>query len=195
MKYYDGYRSECKACVKIYLAAYYQATKVVQLEKARIAYALNPEPKKASSKRYAKANPEKVRKAKREYKANKKKTDVNFKITENIRCRVWHAIKGKIKVSSAIRELGCTPDFLRTHLASLFQPGMTWDNYGKFAGKWNVDHIIPLHAFDLTDLEQFKKACHYTNLQPLWHEHNNEKHNHLDYNVSTSVRRPAALAG
>jgi hypothetical protein len=41
---------------------------------------------------------------------------------------------------------------------------MTWDNYGD----WHLDHKKPLISFDLTDLEQFRVAAHYTNLQPLW---------------------------
>jgi hypothetical protein len=44
------------------------------------------------------------------------------------------------------------------------ETGMSWANYGL----WQIDHIQPLVAFDLTDREQFLKACNYTNLQPLW---------------------------
>ena len=53
---------------------------------------------------------------------------------------------------------------------------MVWDNWGtqKIDGpkKWHLDHVIPLAQFDLTDRDQFLKAVHYTNLQPLWAEEN-----------------------
>ena len=48
-------------------------------------------------------------------------------------------------------------------LEARFTPGMTWDNYGE----WHIDHVRPLASFDLTDVEQCKAACHYSNLQPL----------------------------
>ena len=51
---------------------------------------------------------------------------------------------------------------------------MSWSNWGKV---WELDHIIPLHKFDLTDREQFVKACHYTNLQPMWAKDNLSKNN------------------
>jgi hypothetical protein len=50
---------------------------------------------------------------------------------------------------------------------------MSWGNYG-FRG-WHIDHIIPLASFDLTDREQFLKACHHTNLQPMWAKENLSK--------------------
>ena len=72
---------------------------------------------------------------------------------------------------SAVRDLGCSiPEFM-IYIESLFQPGMSWDN----RRTWHIDHVIPLAAFDLTDPEQFKQACHYTNLQPLWATENLRK--------------------
>jgi len=56
---------------------------------------------------------------------------------------------------------------------------MTWGNYGQSG--WQIDHIIPLSKFDLTDRDQFLKACHYTNLQPLWMEDNYSKNDKLDW--------------
>ena len=54
---------------------------------------------------------------------------------------------------------------------------MSWNNYGK----WHVDHIIPLSNFDLTKSAEQFKACHYSNLQPLWAEDNIEKKDRLDW--------------
>lgn len=58
-----------------------------------------------------------------------------------------------------------------SHLESLFKPGMSWENHGE----WHIDHILPLASFDLTDEQQAAKACHYTNLQPLWASENMSK--------------------
>jgi hypothetical protein len=52
----------------------------------------------------------------------------------------------------------------RWYLEARFQPGMMWSNYGK----WHIDHVVALARFDLTDPEQCRRACHFTNLQPLW---------------------------
>ncbi len=60
-----------------------------------------------------------------------------------------------------------------SHLESQFREGMSWDNYGPY---WEVDHIIPLAAFDLTSREQFLQATHYLNLQPLTGEENRLKY-------------------
>ena len=60
------------------------------------------------------------------------------------------------------------------YLESKFQTGMTWENHTH--NGWHIDHIIPISKFDLTDEAQMKKACHYTNLQPLWAGDNFRKH-------------------
>ena len=106
-------------------------------------------------------NPDKVK----EYrKINNSRLDV--RITGNLRSRLRAAIKNNYKNGSAVRDLGCSISEFKKYLESLWQSGMTWGNYGLYG--WHIDHINPLSSFDLTDMDQFFTACHYTNLQPLW---------------------------
>jgi hypothetical protein len=84
-------------------------------------------------------------------------------------------LKTNAKAGSAVSDLGCSIPELKAYLEKMFQPGMTWENWGA----WHIDHIIPLASFDLTDREQFLKACHYTNLQPLWAPDNQRKGKHF----------------
>jgi hypothetical protein len=93
-------------------------------------------------------------------------TNPQFKLTVTLRNRLRAAIRGNFKSGSAVADLGCTIEFLKQYLESLFQPGMTWENYT--IDGWHIDHIRPLISFDLTNREELLKACHYTNLQPLW---------------------------
>lgn len=67
--------------------------------------------------------------------------------------------------------LGCTYEQARKWIESQFQRGMSWSN----AGVWEIDHIVPISAFDLTDDQQVRCVNHYTNLRPLWAEENRRK--------------------
>lgn len=67
--------------------------------------------------------------------------------------------------------LGCSYCKFLDHLRSLYQPGMTDDNYGE----WEMDHIYPIYSFDLTDKKQQLKCFHFTNIQPLWKKDHLEK--------------------
>ena len=98
---------------------------------------------------------------------NRRNTDINVRMANNLRNRVRAAIL--IKKGSAVTDLGCSVEALKTHLEAKFQPGMNWLNYGNGKGKWNIDHIAPLSKFDLTDRNQFLIACNYMNLQPMWY--------------------------
>jgi len=95
------------------------------------------------------------------------------KLKDRLRSRIRNCVKSERKSGSAIRDLGCTIEELKLYLESKFQPGMTWDNWSRCG--WHIDHVVPLASFDLTDPEQFKQACHYTNLQPLWAKDNLSK--------------------
>lgn len=81
--------------------------------------------------------------------------------------------KGEKNGRSWLEFVGFTRDELMTHLEALFQPGMTWDNYGQ----WHVDHKKPLSqfAFNGPDDPMLKEAWALENLQPLWAEDNLKK--------------------
>lgn len=108
----------------------------------------------------------------RKYENNKCKTDVNYKIRKNLRIRLNRALNGIVKSVSTLVLIGCSIEELKKRFETAFYTNpktgemMSWENYGFYG--WHIDHIVPLSSFDLTDPEQLKKACHYTNLQPLW---------------------------
>jgi hypothetical protein len=140
---------------------------------------LNPEKAAAASKRTYEKNREFYIKNTAQRRSIARKNNPVVKIRDSLRRRLNNAIKRNIKTGSAVNDLGCSLDNFRLHLESKFQSGMTWDNYGRKPNVkcWEIDHIIPLSSFDLQDSEQLKKACHYTNLQPLWAEDNARKNN------------------
>lgn len=109
------------------------------------------------------------------YEATRKSTDLAYKLEHALRSRFARAFKGGYKTGSAVRDLGCTVLELKKYLESKFKPGMSWSNYGLGIDKWNIDHILPLSYFDLTNPVQVVKACHFTNLQPLWFLENRAK--------------------
>ena len=112
-----------------------------------------------------------------DYQNKKYATDIDFKIKSNLRSRLYNALKNSLKAGSAVKDLGCTIEELRAHLESQWQEGMNWDNHTTKG--WHIDHILPLSKFDLTSPEEFKKACHYSNLHPLWAKDNWSKGNRI----------------
>lgn len=99
--------------------------------------------------------------------------DLQFKLAKNLRARLNNALNDHYKAGSAVNDLGCSIEELKKYLESKFKPGMSWDNWSKDG--WHIDHIKPLASFDLSDPNQFKEACNYKNLQPLWAEENLSK--------------------
>lgn len=109
----------------------------------------------------------------RKYIRHRLKIDIQFRIRHLLRKRLAEAVKRNNKAGSAVRELGCTIAEFKAYIETKFKSGMTWENWGRHG--WHLDHIKPLAAFDLTNHEQFIKACHYTNYQPLWSADNIRK--------------------
>ena len=80
---------------------------------------------------------------------------------------------GGTKTGRTEELLGYTAEELKTHLESLFQEGMTWDNQGD----WHIDHIIPQSYF--TSIDQIRECFALSNLKPEWGEWNLWKGNRL----------------
>ena len=116
-----------------------------------------------------------VNSRRRTYNKERYRTDISFKLRCVLRARFRDAVKNSSKAGSAVRDLGCSIEELKKHLELRFHPGMTWDNWKNNYDGWQVDHIVPLSYFDLSDREQLLKTCHYTNLQPLWGKDHKDK--------------------
>ena len=123
-------------------------------------------------KEYRIKNKVQIAKKHMEYLTKKRKTDINYRLAENLRKRLNHALKGNTKFSSVLKLLGCSLESLKKHLESQFKSGMSWKNYGV----WHVDHIRSCYTFDLSKLSEQHKCFNWKNLQPLWAEENCSKH-------------------
>lgn len=163
------YKKVCSAeCSKARKAAVLKGWKKVNPEKVKASDQRKREThaQKISDrqKSWYKANSEAVKRRVHDHKKLQLKTNIQLKISEALRRRLYMAMKRNSKSGSAVRDLGCTIDELKLHLERQFDARMHWGNCGEY---WHIDHITPLASFDLTDREQFLRAVHWTNLQPL----------------------------
>jgi len=121
-----------------------------------------------------------------EYK-KKNKRHINFRINV-VMCVSMKRLSRNHKNKKPWSEIvGYTLEDLKKHLENLFQPGMTWENYGK--GGWVIDHKIPVSAFNYTkpEHEDFKRCWALSNLQPMWEKENGLKSNKLDKHFQPSL--------
>lgn len=145
-----------------------------QTREARVARGLNPTRKlTAAQKRQRKLE---MRVYWRKWSANKRKTDLHYKIKMLCHRRIGLAINGTVRSGTVLELLGCSIPALIRHLESQFTPGMSWANHSLHG--WHIDHIKPCHSFNLTDPKQQRECFHYTNLQPLWAKENISKKHH-----------------
>lgn len=172
----DGLQAQCKACAN----AYYTANRERLLEKRKAHYKANRERALEYSKAYNVANRERRSERRKAYQTQRLQVDQAYKAARNLRTRFRMAVRKQSKTGSAVSDLGMPiADFL-LYIESLWQPGMSWDNYGNGPGTWAIDHMYPLNpkcGLDLTVRANVLAVCNWQNLQPLWFEDNMAKGN------------------
>lgn len=156
----DGHCSECKECSK-------QRNK----HNHRNYYLSNKEKILKKNSKYLITFRESYKEKRNSQLKERRKTDVAFKLAHNLRRRMRGAVKRNQKAGSAVADLGCSIVQFKQYIESKFRDGMSWNNYGH----WHLDHIQPLASFDLTNRNDFLKAAHYSNYQPLWAQDNLRK--------------------
>lgn len=165
-----GVKAQCKECNKKYDKKFQEKTNYrTKRDKTQKA--------KEYRKQYVEKNKDWWRKYEREYKTSRRQEDMFFKIKSNLSSRLSDLIQNRIIGQRTIELLGCDRNTFLQHIESQFTEGMTWENYGLKG--WHIDHIIPISSYDLTNESEVKKACHYSNLQPLWWKDNLEKGNKI----------------
>lgn len=153
----------------------------------------NREKKRLSWRKFYRKNIEKEKERRRLKTANgdqrrylkayreRNKNNPHMKIRSNLSLRVRNALNSSDirKTQKTMDLIGCSIESYKRYLESLFQPGMTWENYGVWREgqpmKWQIDHIKPCDSFDLVDPIQQKACFHYPNTQPLWASENARK--------------------
>ncbi len=144
---------------------------------------LNGDKLNAAATRWRKANPDKMkasvarwRATNPNYRRDRRRTNINYRLRLRLQARLREAFKGGTKSATTLKLLGCSVEELRRHLESRFTGGMSWENYGE----WHIDHRRPCAAFDLTDPEQQRQCFNWSNLQPLWAKDNLRKSSKME---------------
>lgn len=140
----------------------------------------SPEKKKKQAaylKEWLNRNPQKKvekRKACIAYHKKRYHSDPCFCLSNRLRGNIRKAFHrtGIRKRSKSMVFLGCSIDQAKAHIEGQFVTGMSWEIPNSF----HIDHLIPVSAFDLSDLEEARLAFNWRNLQPLTPHSNSVKH-------------------
>jgi hypothetical protein len=107
-------------------------------------------------------------------------TNQMYKLRSIISFSIWNAIKNINDDTEALDFLPFSISDFCSHFESLFEPWMSWDNWGRYRVSewddqdqstwvWNVDHIKPHSTFQYSSFDDihFKECWALSNLRPL----------------------------
>lgn len=149
----NGHTTICKSCQSIYYKNYKEANK------EKIAF---------NKRLYSQKNKSKLNKYRNEYKKQKRKTNVTYRLNGTMSCVIRDSLRGTKSNKTWSSMVNYSIEELKLHLESKFTNGMSWENYGKDG--WHIDHIIPVSYFTYNSYDDpaFQVCWALSNLQPLW---------------------------
>lgn len=135
----------------------------------------NKEKTKEYNRVYNISNRETIQKKQTENSRKRRKNDINYKLTINMRNRMKKFFKNKSRKHEYI---GCSLDLFKLWISYQFEQDMDFSNYGK---TWHLDHIIPCSLFNF-DNECEKYFCfNWSNYRPLYSHDNLSRQNKLTF--------------
>jgi len=143
--------------------------------------AADPERRKEQSARSAMKvyNSKSVEERRQTRNKNQKNMGVRRRAKHSVRTRINGAVRTVLKGGQtrkwSLKDIGFDVDDFMAHMEKLWEPGMSWENYGLGPGKWVRDEIKPMCAFDMSDKKQAQECMQLENLRPLWWEENLKK--------------------
>jgi hypothetical protein len=162
-EYMRNYYLRNKDSIKEYMKDYYLENKENILTNVKEYYKENTNHKKEMSKKNYNLIKETdiFKEKKKEYMKKSYKKNPHIYAHRNILKRHLGILNIKKTERTEIL-LGYSAIDLKKHIESLFNEGMSWNNYGK----WHIDHIKPISKFDKN--EDTSVVNSLNNLQPLW---------------------------
>lgn len=118
-------------------------------------------------------NKEHVKAYQKDYVCFKRQNDKQFQLKADLVSHVRHLIYGDRKTLSCLK---CSREQLRVWFEHQFEENMTWLE----CEAWQVDHVIPLSFFDLTQEHEYMLASHWTNIRPIKADDNREKSDSIE---------------
>lgn len=181
----SGLHNRCRECQKVDRRKWYLINREYELEKSNSPeerarknawkqdkYWNDPEFRTKYLEKNRERNQKEENKIKARIRRRKWMKIPHNRISISLRNRMRQALKGKSnKIESSEKLLGISFIEFKSYIETLFEEGMSWDNYGE----WVMDHIIPCAFFDLEKEEHQKICFHYLNIQPMWENENLRK--------------------
>jgi len=111
----------------------------------------------------------------------RRKTDVNYHITMNVRHRIWEILKKHgMRGDHKIEYLGIDIQTYKDWLEYQFDDEMSWNNYGTY---WHIDHVRPCSSFTFTSMKDSSvlECFNWKNTRPMVAKDNLAKGDKIDH--------------